>query len=139
MKIEIRKKYVNRKGEIVEIAKKKYSGRYRFLSTNGDTYASDGTFLLGTPSPLDLISEYTEPSGQYQTITTQVTVVPTGEPIFSEHATNIIMDDEAGGPFIRVEQNHDEKGIIIELKEWPAIRDAIDAMVASAEKMGDSK
>lgn len=143
MKIEVGKKYVNRKCEIVEIAKKKYSGRYRFLSTNGDTYASDGTFLLGMPSSLDLISEYTEPvskpSGQYQTITTQVTVVPTGEPIFSEHATNIIMDDEAGGPFIRVEQNHDEKGIIIELKEWPAIRDAIDAMVASAEKMGELK
>jgi len=46
---------------------------------------------------------------------------------------------EGDRQFMRVMRGRSEDAVIIKPKEWPAIRDAIDAMVASAEKMGDSK
>lgn len=62
MKIEVGKKYVNRKGEIVEITGENNYGSYKFYSREGYTLEPDGVFLLGTPSVYDLISEYTEPA-----------------------------------------------------------------------------
>lgn len=71
---------------------------------------------------------------QYHVITTRLTVVPEGEPIFSEMATHIEMQDEAAGPFVELIQigKLDEAGrntIRIDAEEWPAIRGAIDQML----------
>jgi len=71
---------------------------------------------------------------QYHVITTRLTVVPDGEPIFSELATHIEMQDEAAGPFVELIQigKIGEAGrntIRIDADEWPAIRGAIDQML----------
>ena len=68
---------------------------------------------------------------------TQISVAPEGDPIFSEMATHISIEDEACGEYVRVVQYGDkaEKGEInINPEEWPAIRDAINTMVVSCRK-----
>lgn len=58
---------------------------------------------------------------------TQTTVVPVGEPLFSEQSTRVEIQGETDGEFVVVEQ--DKGQIAINPDEWPAIRDAIDDMV----------
>lgn len=69
---------------------------------------------------------------KYTTKITSVTVVPEGEPIYSEQATRITVTDESGGEFLWVEQScrTDVGKVSISPEEWPAIRDAIDSMIA---------
>lgn len=63
--------------------------------------------------------------------TARVIVAPKDEPIFSELATTISIDDESGGEFITVEQHGRDLGkIAIEVAEWPTLRDAINDMIA---------
>ena len=63
---------------------------------------------------------------------TQITLVPEGEPIFSENAFVIEINDDAGGEFLSV-KSHEEQcrdgEIRINPSEWPALRDAIDRMI----------
>lgn len=65
---------------------------------------------------------------------TQLTILPAGEPIFSEKATVITIQDEASGEYLTVHGLASHEGephkISIEPKEWPAIRDGIDRMMA---------
>lgn len=64
-------------------------------------------------------------------------VAPEGEPIFSEMATHISIEDEASGEFVKVWQisDHAEKGAIaINPDEWPSLCDAIDTMIAACRK-----
>lgn len=68
---------------------------------------------------------------------TQLTVLPEGEPIFSEMATHISIEDDAAGEYIKVKQMWDspENGTIaISPEDWPAIRDAIDDMIFECRK-----
>ena len=68
---------------------------------------------------------------------TQITVIPEDQSISSELATNITIEDEGVGEFLKVSQinDHAEKGIIeITPEEWPTIRDAIDVMLAACRK-----
>lgn len=68
---------------------------------------------------------------------TQLTVLPEGEPIFSEMATHISIEDEACGEYVRVTQYGDkaEKGeLCISPEEWPTLRDAIDDMIFECRK-----
>ena len=69
---------------------------------------------------------------------TQITVAPEGEPIFSEQATHVSIEDEGSGEFLKVSQinHHAQKKGAFEItpEEWPTIRDAIDAMVAACRK-----
>lgn len=71
---------------------------------------------------------------QYHVITTRLTVVPEGEPIYSEMATHIEMQDEAAGPFVELIQvgkiNDAGRNVVrIDADEWPAIRGAIDQVL----------
>jgi hypothetical protein len=64
------------------------------------------------------------------TQTTRVTrlhVLPEGEPLFSEQAFTVEIDDEAGGEFVVVRDRDGE--IRLNAEEWPALREAIDRMV----------
>jgi hypothetical protein len=63
----------------------------------------------------------------YETRTTQVTLTPKGEAIFSERAVHIRIVDEAAGEFVEVAQ--DDGKIRIDREEWPHLRDAINAMI----------
>lgn len=64
---------------------------------------------------------------------TAVTVCKKGEPIFSEYATRVEIVDEAAGEFVEVSQAGREGGgkIAIDPNEWPALRDAIDELIAA--------
>lgn len=67
----------------------------------------------------------------YETRITQITIVPEKEPLFSETATEISINDEAAGEFVVIKQSAStENGMIaITQEDWPAIRDAIDRMI----------
>ena len=67
---------------------------------------------------------------EYITKMTAVIVLPPDEPIYSERATTVRIEDEAGGEFIEIEQHGRDLGKVqIAPEEWPALRDAIDKMV----------
>lgn len=71
------------------------------------------------------------------TRTTQMTLLPEGEPIFSEQAIVLTIDDEAAGEFLKISQHDDQAKpgeIRIDPREWPQLREAIDAMMAEITK-----
>lgn len=69
---------------------------------------------------------------EYETRAIKIVVAPKGSPIFSELATTVEICDEAGGEFVEVAQSQPGCGkILIEAAEWPAIRDAIEKMLAN--------
>lgn len=69
--------------------------------------------------------------------TTRIVVLPPGEPLFSELATEIEIQDEAGGEFVVVRQCRDTADKAGEIKvdpeEWPELRAAVDRMVAQCQ------
>lgn len=72
---------------------------------------------------------------KYITRITQFTVVPEGKPIYNEMATEVTLDDECGGEFVKVTQHVEDGGSIkIEPEEWPTLRDAINDMIAFCVK-----
>ena len=72
---------------------------------------------------------------RYVSRVTEVTVTPEhSSELFSEHATVVKIDDEGGGEFVMVQQHPDNPRpgtICIDPREWPALREAIDQMIAS--------
>jgi hypothetical protein len=69
---------------------------------------------------------------QYETRITRLTVNKPGEPIFSELATHIEIEDEAGGEFISIRQqpDHARDGVVnITADEWPHIKAAIEQLL----------
>jgi hypothetical protein len=67
---------------------------------------------------------------------TQITVVPDGEPIFSERAVTISIRDEAAGEFVVVKQlTDDPQELSIDPEEWPALREAIDEMIKECREV----
>lgn len=67
-----------------------------------------------------------EPFDLYEARTTQVTLTPKGDPIFSEHAMHLRIVDEAAGEFVEIAQ--EEGAIQIDREEWPYLRAAITKM-----------
>lgn len=68
--------------------------------------------------------------------TTQFTVLPEGDPIFSEAATTVTIKDDAAGEYLVVEQlGRDEQGrIYIEPGQWERVRSAIDVLISECRK-----
>jgi len=69
---------------------------------------------------------------KYETRLYGLIVKPEGEPIFSEQATIISIDDEAAGVFFTLEQNGGMSGskkVLITSEEWPVISAAVDRMI----------
>lgn len=61
---------------------------------------------------------------------TQLTVLPEGEPLFSDIAHTVTIDDEGAGEYVVVKSLSEHYGkIAIDVKEWPALKDAIDRMI----------
>lgn len=73
---------------------------------------------------------------EYEQRTTQVMVVPVGEPIFSEMVTTVTIVDEAAGEFVEVRQSGvgTEGTIRIGKEEWPAIQDTITSMLRACKE-----
>jgi len=62
-----------------------------------------------------------------------MTVLPAGEPIFSEKATVITIEDMAGGEYIQVKQQMDissdtSQTVAFDPEEWEEIKGVIDQM-----------
>ena len=68
---------------------------------------------------------------QYVCRTTQMTVLPANEALYSEMATTVTIVSEGGGEFLEVEQSgrSDISKILIEPAEWGALKAAIDDMI----------
>ena len=69
----------------------------------------------------------------YKTFVTAATIIPEGEPIFSERTTTIRIEDEAGGCFLIIRQDGKihtpgENQICLDAAEWPKVKDAIEMM-----------
>jgi len=72
------------------------------------------------------------------TITSRITVLPKGEPIFSHQATEISIVDEAAGPFIEIKQfpqEGEEQTIKFNVEEWPCIAKAVVKILQEIEKL----
>lgn len=79
-------------------------------------------------------------SGTYETRVTRLHVVPKGEPIFSEAATVVEIEDEAAGEFVVIRQQYSdthEKNQQIgvnDASEWAAIISAVDRLLSECRK-----
>lgn len=69
---------------------------------------------------------------EYKTRVTRLTVLPQGQPLYSELATNIEIVDEAAGEFLEISQTRTDRlsKIAIDPHEWPALRAAIEQLIA---------
>ena len=67
----------------------------------------------------------------YQTRVTKMTILPEGEPIFSEWATHIEIDDEGGGELVVVSQENGK--IRIDPDEWRPLCEAINKMISECK------
>jgi len=70
---------------------------------------------------------------KYTSRITQMTVLPAGEPIFSEKATVITIEDMAGGEYIQVKQQMDissdtSQTVAFDPEEWDEVKGVIDQM-----------
>ena len=70
---------------------------------------------------------------KYTSRITQITVLPVGDPIFSEGATVISIVDQAAGEYIKVMQQADttiemNQTVIFEPDEWEEVKGVIDQM-----------
>jgi len=67
----------------------------------------------------------------HETRTLKIVVLPKGDPIFANAATEIEIVDEAAGEYLEVSQCNDENEgkIQIEPLEWPYLREAINRMI----------
>jgi hypothetical protein len=70
---------------------------------------------------------------KYTSRITQMTVLPAGEPIFSEKATVISIEDEAAGEYIKITQQTDatfesNQTVSFDPEEWEEVKDVIDQM-----------
>ena len=70
----------------------------------------------------------------YKQRTTQITIAPKGQPIYSERAWTIGIDSEGGGEFVKITSLTMHMGakkaeVQIDSEEWPALRDGIEYML----------
>jgi len=65
---------------------------------------------------------------EFISIETERTIMPKGEPIFSESATKVRIEDEAAGEFVEVVQERDDTTTCVRIdpQEWPLLRAIID-------------
>lgn len=78
-------------------------------------------------------------SKKYITRTTRISVLPQGEPLFSEMCTHVTIDDEAGGEYLEVEQQSGSpdvkpQTVIITPEDWPALQDAVWTLMGEIKK-----
>ena len=70
----------------------------------------------------------------YKIRTTRLTVMPDEEPIFSETATHIEIEDDGAGEYLRITQQSGstdvkEQSIMVTPEEWPHVRQAVETLI----------
>lgn len=83
-------------------------------------------------------------SKDYIIRTTHLAVLPRGADLFAESVTNIFIEDDAGGEFIKIEQQnrHESKEaqvIGLDPEEWPMVRKGVEMLLAEIEKHKDKE
>lgn len=73
---------------------------------------------------------------KYNSRITQITVLPVGDPIYSEKATVISIDDEAMGEFVTIKQQCDSgfeqaQRVSFDPDEWKDVKGAVEDMFKS--------
>jgi hypothetical protein len=64
-----------------------------------------------------------------------MTILPEGEPTFSDMATDIRIEDEGAGEYLVITQPARNKpSIAIDTKEWVSIKKVIDQMMVDIKK-----
>ena len=74
------------------------------------------------------------------TRTTKLVVLPPTEPIFSEQATEVEIQDDAAGELVVVRQTYGSNGtneIRVTPEEWPEVRKAIDQMIGECRPVAN--
>lgn len=69
---------------------------------------------------------------KYISRTTEVRMMPEGDPIFSDRATSVRVTDEAAGEFLEVSQ--EEGTIRVDPEEWLTLRALVDQMFTEIQK-----
>jgi hypothetical protein len=74
---------------------------------------------------------------EYESRVIKVVVLPKNQPIFSELATTIEIDDEAAGEYVRICQpTRDDKGTVcFDGGEWEAIKVEVDRMIGECRSV----
>jgi hypothetical protein len=70
---------------------------------------------------------------KYITRTLKICILPENQPIFSDMATTIEIEDESAGEYVKVAQpntNEESKSLLITRDEWPQIKAGIETMLA---------
>lgn len=65
---------------------------------------------------------------------TQLSVLPPGEPLFSEQCTQITIVDEAAGEYLEIEQKAchvdiKHQKIDVTPEEWPSLKEAVEQLI----------
>lgn len=70
-------------------------------------------------------------------LVTSVTLIPPDGRLYSLGVTRVVLDDDPGGAFIRVEQDPDDGEMCIQIYpyEWAALRATIDHMIETCKKI----
>lgn len=81
---------------------------------------------------------------EYVQRVTRITVLPKGDPIFSEQCTHVSIVDEAAGEFIEIQQQSDRsqdenQTVLITTEEWPAIKSAIETLLGEIQTWGKER
>ena len=71
----------------------------------------------------------------YSVRVTRLSVLPPKEPLFSEQCTHISIFDEGAGEYLVIEQQSGsadvkEQTIMVTPEEWPALRQAVERLLA---------
>jgi hypothetical protein len=74
-------------------------------------------------------------TAEYDVRVVKIVVAPNGEPIYSETATVVEIEDDATGEYVKVSQpvSHTglAKSVAFNPDEWPTMRGAIEYMLAN--------
>ena len=75
-----------------------------------------------------------EDAVEYETRVTQLFVWPKGDHIYNELGFVIEITDEGGGEFVEVSPTTDPGKLRIDLRCWPALRDAIERLLGECRE-----
>ena len=83
-------------------------------------------------------------SDKYETRVTRVTVLPEDEPVFSERATHVEIEDEASGEWVKVRQEggHTDNSKFVlfgDKDEWDAVKKVVESMFKEIENRDGRK
>ena len=73
---------------------------------------------------------------------TRLTVLPKGEPLYSECATHVEIEDEAAGEYVTITQQGGatklDKRVAFNAEEWPHVATAVETLLKECRDPGSA-